>query len=120
MPQLRQKTVSVGNESQTVVLKKLKNTMASGGEWMYVIEDADTGGRIEDPFTNKQRAEQEFRQTVSDIRRGMESNQSVGGPRGSGTIAGFMGESGGDGGPGLPGMGLGHDEDDDDGPRLPF
>jgi hypothetical protein len=122
MPQLQQKTVTVGNESQTIVLKKLKNTMRRGGEWMYVIEDGDTGARIEDPFTSKQRAKQEFRQTVSDIRRGMESNQSGGGPLGSG-IGSFMGgEESGGGGPTIPGMSGSVDstDEDDDGPQLPF
>jgi len=76
---------------------------------MYVIEDADTGKRIEDPMTNKQDAMREFNETVRLIRKGMESNRGRGGGMG-----GFMGGSG------APDFGLGlgpkDDEDDDGGP----
>lgn len=73
MPTLKQQTVSIGQQSQTVELVSLKNTMSRGGKRMYVIRDKDTGKRIVDPITNKGDAEREFRQTIEDIQRGMES-----------------------------------------------
>jgi hypothetical protein len=71
---LRQRTISVGNESETVYLRKRPNTLDRGGQYMYVIKDA-SGGRIEDPYTNKQAALREFRATVDQIRTGMQAEQ---------------------------------------------
>jgi len=108
MPVVKQRTASKGNQKQTVVLKKLKNKMDRGGEWMYVIEDKDTGGNIEDPFTNKNKAMREFNQTIKDIERGMESSQSGSGSRVGGDMS-FLGdlsqgEDDDGGGPYLPGF----------------
>lgn len=80
MAQLKQKTINVGNQSQTIALKRLENTMTRGGKWMYVIVDKDTGTRLEDPYTNKKRAKSAFKSTVSDIKRGMKSSASSSGP----------------------------------------
>lgn len=85
MPCIKQKTVSVGNQKQTVALKKKRNTYDDNrGKNMYVIEDKDTGELIEDPYFDKQRAKQAFDRTISDIERGMQSarddNNRGGGP----------------------------------------
>lgn len=78
MPQLKQKTVGNGSDKQTVVLKKLKNTMPRGGEWMYVVEDKDTRTQFGDPFTNKREAKKAFRDTVREIEKGLASRGSSG------------------------------------------
>jgi len=104
MPQLKQKTISVGNQSQTIVLKKKKNTMGRGGKSMYTIEDKDTGALIEDPFTNKRKAKRAFERSVDDIQRGMESAKS--------SDSGAFGGGGGFGG-GEPIIDTSTDSDDD-------
>lgn len=69
--QLKQKTVRVGNKSEKIYLKRLKNPMNRGGKWMYVVEDKD-GSRFGDPFTSKREAKSEFHTIAEQIERGME------------------------------------------------
>lgn len=74
MALLKQKTVSVGNQSQRVGLKKLSNDMARGGRHKYEIVDLDTGDLFEGPYTDKRDGEKAFRRITEDLERGMESN----------------------------------------------
>lgn len=75
MALLKQKTVRVGNQQQTVGLKKLQNDMGRGGEHKYEIVDLDTQSLLEDPLTDKREAKRKFKATVEDIERGMEAYQ---------------------------------------------
>lgn len=89
MAVIKQKTISVGNQKQTIQLKQLKNDFDRGGEYMYPIVDADTGDYIEDPMFRKREAKQEFNRAVGDIERGMKSGQSdSGGGLGLGGLIG--------------------------------
>lgn len=76
MAVIKQKTVSVGNQSQTVALKKLKNTMDSGGQHMYKVVDLNSGAVLDDAVTTKSQGLANFRQTVEDIRRGMKASKN--------------------------------------------
>jgi len=71
----KQKTIRVGDQSQRIGLKRLKNDLGSGGKFKYTIVDLDTNAQLEDAFTRKRRAKSAFRQAVTDIERGMESSQ---------------------------------------------
>jgi len=71
----KQKTVSIGNQKQRIGLKRLKNDLGRGGKYKYTIVDLDTNEKLEDPFTEKSRAESAFRQAAMDIERGMQAAQ---------------------------------------------
>lgn len=67
MTRIKQKTVG----GQTIELVELQEG--------FVIRDADTKQRIEDPFRTKSRAIQEFRETVRLVEKGQQAETS-GGP----------------------------------------
>lgn len=93
---LKQRTVSVGSQSQRVGLKQLANDLSRGGKHKYEVVDLDTNERLEDAFTNKRDAMDAFDQTVKDIERGMQSaaNDGVGNLGMGGDL---LDDSGGDG-----------------------
>lgn len=72
MPCIKQKTVSAGEESQTIKLMRRSNKRGNS-QYRYAIEDADTGERFGDEYTRKGEAKSAFDQVVADIRRGMQS-----------------------------------------------
>jgi len=78
MAVIEQRTASVGDESQTLVLKQLQNTFDQGGRYMYRIEDKDTGEQIDQVYFKKRKAKQEFQRSIEDIERGMESGGGMG------------------------------------------
>ncbi len=68
MTQLKQKTV----HGQTVTLHQLKNTLDSGGKWMYEVR---IDGSLEQRFTRKREAKREFKDTLHYLDRAHQAEQ---------------------------------------------
>lgn len=73
MVQLKQKTISVGQQRQTIELVRLNNPGGGRAQFIYEVRDADTKELIEDPVTTKKEGLRLFRESVDQIERGMQA-----------------------------------------------